>query len=94
MQEHVVEGRTRVTSGEAAEMCGVAQIWYIVPAAKHAEFLEYLGERVTNGVGLSYIKQLLLRIPGDVMAALDIVRIVQKPLQAVITLPVSEMLSC
>ncbi|CAL8461554.1 g1085 [Coccomyxa elongata] len=36
---------------------------------------------------LSYIKQLLPRIPGDVMAALGIVRIVQKPLQAVITLP-------
>ncbi|CAL8461555.1 g1086 [Coccomyxa elongata] len=38
-------------------------------------------------VGLSYIKQLLPRIPGDVMAALGIVRIVQKPLQAVITFP-------
>ena len=68
------------------------QIWYIVPAAKYPEFLQYLSETITNGVGLSYIKQLLPQIPEDVMAALGIVRILQKPLQAVITLPVSNML--
>ena len=65
------------------------QIWYIVPPAKCADFLRYLRERVTSGVGLSYIKQLLPHIPADVMDALGIVKIVQKPLQAVITLPVS-----
>ena len=68
------------------------QIWYIVPATKSSDFLQFLSETIPHGVGLSFLKQLLPQIPADVMAALGIVRIVQKPLQAVITLPVSELL--
>ncbi len=55
---------------------------------KHTDFLQYLSQSIPSGVGLSYIKQLLPLIPGDVLVALGIVRIVQKPLQAVITVPV------
>ena len=64
------------------------QIWYIVPMGKHTKFLQYLSQSIPSGVGLSYIKQLLPLITADVVVALGIVRIVQKPLQAVITVPV------
>ena len=63
-----------------------------MPAAKYSEFLQFLSETIPKGVGLSFLKQLLPQIPADVMAALGIVRIVQKPLQAVITLPVSKII--
>ena len=61
------------------------QIWYIIPADKEAAFLQYIRETIPNGIGLSYIKQLLPHIPRAQMAALGAVRIVQKPGQAVIT---------
>lgn len=64
------------------------QLWYIIPASKEAAFLQYLKEAIPNGVGLSYIKQLLPQIPLAQMAALGAVRIVQKPGQAIVTCPV------
>ena len=67
------------------------QIWYIIPADKEAAFLQYIRETIPNGVGLSYIKQLLPQIPRAQMAALGAVRIVQKPGQAVITCPVGPL---
>ena len=67
------------------------QIWYMIPADKGPAFLQYLRETIPNGVGLSYIKQLLPRIPLDKMDALGAVRIVQKPGQAVITCPVGPL---
>jgi hypothetical protein len=73
-------------------MCSlISQIWYIIPADKEAAFLEYIRETLPNGVGLSYIKQLLPQIPRAQMAALGAVRIVQKPGQAVITCPVGPL---
>ena len=66
----------------------LVQIWYIIPASKEAVFLQYLKEAIPNGMGLSYIKQLLPQIPLAQMAALGAVRIVQKPGQAVVTCPV------
>ena len=67
------------------------QIWYIIPADKEAAFLQYIRETIPNGVGLSYIKQLLPQIPRAQMAALGAVRIVQEPGQAVITCPVGPL---
>lgn len=67
------------------------QIWYIIPADKVAAFLQYIRETIPNGVGLSYIKQLLPQIPRAQMAALGAVRIVQEPGQAVITCPVGPL---
>jgi len=66
----------------------LVQIWYIIPARKEAAFLQYLKEAIPNGMGLSYIKQLLPQISLAQMAALGAVRIVQKPGQAVVTCPV------
>ncbi|CAK0778763.1 hypothetical protein CVIRNUC_004644 [Coccomyxa viridis] len=68
-------------------LSGAAKIWYIIPASKETAFLQYLKEAIPNGMGLSYIKQLLPQIPLAQMAALGAVRIVQKPGQAVVTCP-------